>query len=460
MNDNLRKAQLEVAVRKAAHFANFVPDANDDEAENVHVGGNRARDLGMFSTLHQLEQNRERATAARENRLGDSNQQNIQADFSANQKDKYKWIPSRDVKEGPPLKRNKVSSLGQLTANFVCTHIEHVETLYNVPEDVKNKLGLQVSKMRKLSSQTIGLFTEDEPTHVYLPNVSEVDKESMVEALEPCLGKCLQTLALGYCGYGFGHQAVQLFRKKGPLENLYKLSLGGAYQLSDADLITLLQETPNLTHLALVDCQLFNGEFLQKLPDKVIDLDVSGCRGIQTEHFEKLFNKQKLVQVKLDCLPIVSDELLVQLTSSSSDLQLLSMDWCKDVTDDGFIKAIKHAKNLRSLNCDRVTKLTDNSIQALVQHCTSLQEVSFRNCFHLTDEALSKLAANCNLKKLNVSKVRNVGSLTITALTNFCYRTMQDLDISFCSNVSDNVLGKFVDKCRWLESLRVFGCSL
>eukprot|EP01024_Parvocaulis_polyphysoides_P022779 TRINITY_DN2110_c1_g1_i1.p1 TRINITY_DN2110_c1_g1~~TRINITY_DN2110_c1_g1_i1.p1 ORF type:complete len:490 (+),score=45.39 TRINITY_DN2110_c1_g1_i1:120-1589(+) len=460
-NRNRQQRELDFAIRNAAHFANFIPDAGDDEAANVHVGGTNARDLGMFSTAMQLEQERERAIAIRENRLGESNQQNIKAaDFAANLKEKCQWKPTRDPELGPPLKKNRVSTLGSLLTNFVSTHIEHVETLYGVPEDVKSNVGLQACKQRKLTGQTVGLFTEDEPTHVCLPNVSDVDRDSMNVALETCLTHSLLTLELGFCGYGFGRQATEIFKKKGPLTNLQRLSLQGAYQLQDSDVITLLEQMPNINHLSLVNCQLLNGEFLQKLPSKVSDLDVSGCRGIEGQYFEKLFGKQKFTTIKLNTLPVVSDKILnILINTSKKELQLLSVDFCKDITDDGFINAIQHGKQLRSLNCDRVTKLTDKSIEALVQHCTLLQDVSFRNCFRLTDEGLSKLATNNTIEKFNVSKIRNLSSLTITALSNYCNKSLKCLDISFCTKVSDKTLGRLVDKCTSLEQLRVFGCS-
>jgi len=78
----------------------------------------------------------------------------------------------------------------------------------------------------------------------------------------------LERLELDMCGRGFGDSAVTALcsAAAGKLPTLRVLSLGGAYRLSDAGLLNLLQAAPALQELHLAQCCRIEGTALQQLP--------------------------------------------------------------------------------------------------------------------------------------------------------------------------------------------------
>eukprot|EP01025_Chloroclados_australasicus_P053253 TRINITY_DN6254_c0_g1_i1.p1 TRINITY_DN6254_c0_g1~~TRINITY_DN6254_c0_g1_i1.p1 ORF type:complete len:485 (-),score=46.47 TRINITY_DN6254_c0_g1_i1:1182-2636(-) len=452
-----RDRHLKQAIRRAAHFANF--EEENEETENVHTGGNQARELGMFSTAYQLEQQREQATRARENRLGESTQQNIKTDFTANRKGKVVWKPARDPSEGPLPKRRRIVPLKSLTTSLVAQYIDCVHSLYGLPEGAVIDIGVEVCRRRMMTNESFQLFTQNQPDIVSLPNVSEVDQASMMLGLQDCLSKNLEVIELGFCGFGFGDKVSSLIAQKGPYDSLRRLSLRGGYKLKDNDIVMMLLQMPELEELTLVDCQLLEGNFLGNLPLTVKHLDVSGCRGITAENLELAFKQNKFEVLKLNRLNEVQDSLLKALVNDNDQLQELVIDYCTEVTDDGLITVVKKCKRLRCLNCSNVTKITNECLEAITENCLDLKELYLRNCWHLSDEEIAKLVSTIELEKLDVSKIRSVGSNTLGAVTINCKSSLTFLDVSFCQLIAECSLGKLVDSCRNLETLRVFGCS-
>ena len=79
----------------------------------------------------------------------------------------------------------------------------------------------------------------------------------------------LERLELDMCGRGFGDPAVAALcaSASGRLPGLRVLSLGGAYRLSDAGLVTLLRAAPGLEEVHLAQCCRVEGDALQQLPE-------------------------------------------------------------------------------------------------------------------------------------------------------------------------------------------------
>ena len=85
----------------------------------------------------------------------------------------------------------------------------------------------------------------------------------------------LERLELNMCGRGFGDQTAAALAAAGQLPGLRVLSLGGAYRLNDAGLLSLLTAAPLLEGLQLPQCCRLQGTALEQLPQLTPNLRCS-----------------------------------------------------------------------------------------------------------------------------------------------------------------------------------------
>ncbi|CAL5228114.1 g11190 [Coccomyxa viridis] len=449
-----REEWAALARRRAAHFAHFGADDEEEDEDNLHTGGTEARALGPWSSARQLVEGRAAALSAREDKIAAAAQAAAEAEAAAD------WAPKRDHRLGPrPSPR--VGRLFDMCLDLLVEYIEDVETLYGLPSAIKVQLASAVCKARFLTPTVLRLFTEDTPDEVVLPECSALEAPCLSEAMAQCASPRLERLELGTCGRGFGDVAAAAMADKGSLPGLRSLRLGGAYRLKDADLERLLACAPDLDQLRLPQCSLLqDAGCLPRLCPGIRILDLSACRGISASSLQSALPQLKQLEVlHLDGNPEVSDELLAEVALGCSRLQRISVSNCSSVTDKGVRGLAAGAPRLLAFVADDVGRLTDGCLLALGESCKSLQVASLRRCTKVTSVGLAALTLNGSLRSLNVSGISAVGPGLMKALADSCSDSLEELNVSWCRGVPEPWLGVLADACTSLRKLTVFGCS-
>ncbi|CAK0785667.1 hypothetical protein CVIRNUC_008878 [Coccomyxa viridis] len=458
LDDDVGNARREnwaaLARRRAAHFAHFGGDDEAEEGDNLHTGGNEARELGPWSSARQLVEGRAAALSAREDKIAAAALAAAEAEAAAD------WAPKRDHRLGPrPAQR--VGRLFDMCLGLLVEHIEDIETLYGLPSAIKVQLATAVCSARLMTPTVLRLFTEDEPDEVVLPECSALDPPCLSEALAQCASPRLERLELGTCGRGFGDIAAAAMAARGPLPGLRSLRLGGAYRLRDADLAQLLERAPALEQLRLPQCSLLqDAACLPRLCPKIRILDLSACRGIGVSSLQSALPQLKQLEVlHLDGNPEVSDELLAEVALGCRQLQSISLSNCSAVTDAGVRGLAAGCPALLAFVADDVGRLTDGALLALGDSCKRLQVASLRRCTKITSVGLAALTLSGSLRSLNVSGIAAAGPPLMKALADSCSESLEELNISWCRGVPEPWLGVLADACTCLCKLTVFGCS-
>jgi hypothetical protein len=77
----------------------------------------------------------------------------------------------------------------------------------------------------------------------------------------------------------------------------------------------------------------------------------------------------------------------------------------------------------------------------------------------MTDDGVALVASNGRLVALSVASVPTVGAKTFRALASRCHDTLEELNISWCRGVTDNMLGLVADSCLRLHTVTAWGCT-
>ncbi|CAM6112262.1 unnamed protein product [Calypogeia fissa] len=486
---------LEVARRRAAHFAHFAGEEDEPASSSVAAAGivdadldrvvdeqkRRAAELlaqvtadvahrpdngeqhedqwpGPFVIARQLVEGRESAAAARhESTLG--------AAGPDPQQTSVVWVPSRK----PNFRKTRIpTSLHDMCVEVLCANIEHVTSLEGVPDAAKKLICSRLCAQRIMTPNALRLYFESEPGEVIVPDCTFVTEETLTEALAKCSTQKLEVLELGLCGRAMSDQlcASTLAGLSCSLPILHTLVLNGAYRLTDVGLKILVNGTPNLSTLSLKQCNMVSAVGLEAVANFVGNtlktLSLESCAQLDAlKILSPLLKMSNLESLSLSGLCGMSDGILSELAVIlGPHLRELYIADCRALTDAA-IKAISLCcSGLKLLDMGHLPSLTDAAIGNVADGCRSLRVLRLdRGKFSDTTlAALITASGNC-LTELSLNSVRQAGDLTLSALAKHSKGTLEQLDLSFCRSVSDQALGVLADTCEELREIRLFGCT-
>ena len=221
------------------------------------------------------------------------------------------------------------------------------------------------------------------------------------------LGSHLKILSLQGCRC-VNDSLLEVLSKCCP--NLVRLDLSRCRQLDVVKDATWLHNCATiwseLTVLNLNACKDISDFLVSKIADTlplIVDLSISGCKGINISTWQK-FAKKVLSLKYLDISRSdVTDEIMLKLSQIPElKLQGINLTACKHLTDNGVVSLIKYQTSLEVLKlaCVDITNTTLTAINKYMQH---LRVLDLNSCRQLTDGALSSVKRLLiNLDSLNL----------------------------------------------------------
>ncbi|KAJ7556353.1 hypothetical protein O6H91_05G079300 [Diphasiastrum complanatum] len=484
---------LEIARRRAAHFAHF--NAEGDEAPAGAGSSKRTKRRrtqaanqqqaepqpqedwpGPFSTARRLVEGR--AAAAEARKIAGAS--NLKASL-------VEWSPSKKPERIISVARTP-SSLFAKCLDVLCANMEHVESLQGVPDAIKKVLCARLCGNRKLDYKILRLLVDGAPSTIALPDCSFISEQELTEILAQCCRNSIEVLDLKLCGRGLSDQCVAATLSPSPgMSNLRRLCLKGAYRLTDKGLSTLIESAPQLTCLDISLCSLISEAGIKKVADclasKLKSLSLEGCAHMNgLKLLPSLTKLQELTQISLGGVGGITDDVLSELlVHIGVKLEELCLSDCLSLTDAAVAAIGACCTGLRVLILDQLTKLTDLSLARIADDCRSLRKMSLQRCkfsystwrrgplefgeLHIgiqgkkTIHLLAGSHKSCDLLINKLNSVRQVGDQTLLALAKHSRGTLEVLDASFCREMTDEALGFLSDACSQLHTLRLFGCT-
>ncbi|CAL9222615.1 unnamed protein product [Arabidopsis halleri] len=444
----------DIAKRNASRFARFDAQMEEEEDLSDREGEQQVEDWpGPFSTAMKIIKDREENTTPYVG-IGVSNKERSSPTI---------WVPKRNCSLAP----RKAPSLQELSLRILVKNADAITSLDYVPDTLRVKLCQLLCDSRRMDVHFLDLLVQGSPTEICVPDCSWLTEEQFTECFKNCDTSNLMVLQLDQCGRCMPDYVLHstLARSPKQLPMLSSLSLSGACRLSDVGLRALVSSAPAITSINLSQCSLLTSSSIDMLSDSLgsvlRELYINECQNIDMKLIVSALKKfEKLEVLSLADLPSVKGQFLKEfVTARGQTLKQLILTNSGKLTDSS-IKAIsENCPNLSVLDLANVCKLTDSSLGYLANGCQALEKLIFcRNSF--SDEAVAAFVetAGSSLKELSLNNVKKVGHNTALALAKHSDK-LQILDVSWCREMSNDLLGYFVDNCSSLKVLKVFGCT-
>lgn len=190
----------------------------------------------------------------------------------------------------------------------------------------------------------------------------------------------------------------------------------------------------------------------------------------------------------------ISDRDLVNVSKSLqkiSTLRSFSLSFCERVTDDGIKKMSKFLTNITSLDLSFMSEnITDSSLQHVSTNLKNLSHLDLSENFHMSDKGVNFLCRSesfpcslvsislegcssisgqglkllseswTNLKTLNLGWCTNIEEQAFKSYLAVYLTSLTSLDLSNCSQLTDNSLISISKTCTNLISLSIQRCKL
>ena len=377
-------------------------------------------------------------------------------------------------------------SLMTLCIETLAKNIDLAEDLGDLPPKVIDKVARKLSKHRLLDSRTLSLFLQPTAEEVHVYDGSKLSSDDYIRIFQAVPG--LKRLKVRN-GIHFKDQVVDyLMSRHIELEGLY---LHGANLISEAKWIEFLHQ---------------KGRFL---------------RSLRVYFTDKHFNNAVLAVLPTACPSLtrlkVSHNQEVTGAGIASIAQIptlrhLSLDLRNDLHSDVYVALLaKIGATLHTLSLTRVETADNTVLDAIHTHCRALSKLRITESEEMTDAGFTRLFtdwANPGLTFLDLQKCRHLDSAKPRAnpdgvgLCSGGFRAlmahsgralrelnvhgcrhieggafeeafallpakdgggapapaMEKLEISFCEEVTDFVVGCVFRGCPGLRELNVFGC--
>jgi DNA repair protein RAD7 len=370
-------------------------------------------------------------------------------------------------------------SLSTLCVQTLAKNVDMADSFGDLPEHLVDKIARIFSKRRLLRSETLPLFAQPSTEVLHIYDGARLREEDFMQIFQ--VAPKLRRFKVR-CAIQFKDEVMDyLLTRDIELEHFYLhganllredkwhafftakgASLRGV-QVYYTDLhfgdetIALLKETsPNLTRLKVENNQKVTDIGVEAAGDlpKLEHLGFQLRNDIHSPSVVKAVDKcgSRLHTLSLKVVPLVDDTVLKSIHDNCRALTKLRITDSEHMTDSGFadlfkdwqnpalefidLQKCRHMDSTRPRDNVDLVGLCDQGFKALMAHSGSrLRVLNIHGCRHITQEAFEEVFSE-----------------------DATYPELVDLEISFCENVNDFVLGSIFRSCPNLKKVNVFGC--
>ncbi|UNI19644.1 UV-damaged DNA-binding protein rad7 [Purpureocillium takamizusanense] len=370
-------------------------------------------------------------------------------------------------------------SLATLCVQTLAKNVDLADSLGDLPEHLVDKIARIFSKRRLLKSETLPLFAQPLTETVHI-----------------------------YDGARLGEQDFISIFQVAP--NLKRFKARAAIQFKDEVMDYVLSRNTSLESFYLHGANLLSEEKWHEF----LAAKGQNLRGLQVYYTDKHFGDDSIVTIAKYCpnlqrLKVENNQKMtdkgVEAIGELSSLQHLGLQLQNRTAPESITRALsKVGGTLRTLSLKIVPDADDRVLEAIHEHCHSLAKLRITESEHMTDKGFADLFtnwANPPLQFLDLQKCRHVDStrprhnddgiglcsdgfkalmahsgsrlehLNVHACRHISreafeeafdekahYPELKKLEISFCEEVTDFILGCVFRACPKIKEINVFGC--
>jgi DNA repair protein RAD7 len=357
-------------------------------------------------------------------------------------------------------------------------HVDDVEEFGDIPPHLIERLSAILSKRRLINSMTLNLFLRPDYESVTIFDGAKLNFNDYIRIFQivPKLKHLRLRNAIQFKNVVMDHVLATTVK-------LESLSLHGANLVDDERWDRYLQEKGS--HLRSLKVYYTDGHFGDDQL-KLLSITCPDLTCLKICHNQKVTDKGLSHVANLPNLQYLSLEIYNKTTSApyveiinsiGPDLRTLSFATVNRL-DDSVLEAIHdNCQNISKLRITDNEVMTDQGFARLFDNWYNppLTFIDFHKCRHLDSTVprdnpdgigLGSLGfaalmthSGKSVIKLNVNSCRHISLETFEKVFGIdeAYPELQELDISFCQNVNDFVVGSIFRSCPALKKLVVFG---
>ncbi|XP_074873116.1 F-box and leucine-rich repeat protein 13 [Carettochelys insculpta] len=258
------------------------------------------------------------------------------------------------------------------------------------------------------------------------------------------------------------------------------------HKIQDKTVVNILKKwRPYVVRLNLRACSALHWLSFKSISEckNLQDLNVSECQGLNDESMRLISEGcPALLYLNLSYTDITNGTLRL-LSRSFSNLQYLSLAYCRKFTDkglqylgsgkgchkliyldlsgciqislDGFRFIANSCSGIKHLIINDMPTLTDKCIQALVEKCQDIMSVVFLDSPHLSDVAFKALA-ECKLVKVRIEGNNRITDLSFKLMSKSCPQ-IKHIYMVDCQKITDVSL-KTISPLKYILVLNLADC--
>ncbi|XP_058153954.1 F-box and leucine-rich repeat protein 13 isoform X1 [Dasypus novemcinctus] len=376
-----------------------------------------------------------------------------------------------------------VSTLQRWRLNVLCLNFRgchlRIKTLKSISH-CKNLQELNLSDCPTLTDESMRHISEGCAGVLYL-NLSNTAITNRTMRLLPRHFQNLQNLSLAYCRK-FTDKGLQYLNLGNGCHKLIYLDLSGCTQISVQGFRNIANSCTGIMHLTINDMPTLTDNCIKALVEKCLCLTsvvFTGAPHISDCAFKAL-SICNLRKIRFEGNKRITDACFKFIDKHYPNINHIYMVDCKRITD-GSLRSLSPLKQLTVLNLTNSVRLGDVGLRQFLDGPVSIKirELNLSNCIHLGDASIVKLSERCpNLNYLNLRNCENLTDIGIEHLVNifplisldlsgtnisneaFCKGSLslEHLDISYCLQLSDEIIKALAVYCISLTSLSIAGC--
>lgn len=242
--------------------------------------------------------------------------------------------------------------------------------------------------------------------------------------------------------------------------NLTSLVLRHSRRVTNANIITVLDNCVHLRELDLTGCANVTRACGRNSTSQLQSLDLSDCHGVDDSGLVLSLSRMP----HLGCLylrrcALITDASLIAVASYCANLRQLSVSDCVKITDFGVRElAARLGPSLRYFSVGKCDRVSDAGLLVVARHCYKLRYLNARGCEALSDSATIALARGCpRIRALDIGKC-DIGDATLEAFSTGC-PNLKKLSLCGCERVTDAGLEALAYYVRGLRQLNIGECS-
>lgn len=370
-------------------------------------------------------------------------------------------------------------SLVTLCIETLAKNVDLAEDLGGLHPMVVDKIARKLSKHRLLDPRTLNLFLQPTTEEVYIYDGGKLSSDDFIKVFQTVPN--LKKLKIRN-GVHFKDEVMDYFlTRKTELEEFY---LHGANLLSLSHWKKFLQQKgKSLKSLRVYwTDKHFGDEVLAELEACCPSLEclkVCHNQAVTGEGVKSIAKLNSLRHLSLELRNSVHSDIYVHLLSKiGHKLRTFSITRVPDA-DNSILDALHtHCRSLKKLRITDSEVMTDQGFARLFTDWsnTGLEFIDFKNCrqldsshprsnpnnIGLCSEGFKAMMAHSRkpIKHLNVHGCRHITEIDFEDVfsADKVYPALAKVEVSFCEEVNDFILGSIFRSCPELRELIVFGC--